>query len=168
MAWGAQLWGPLPLPVLPLCPPSHPFHHRGRGGDIVPPPKHLPLPLAPLLPSAPGPSGWGVPSATPMPTPSSATPNPPHTCLGGTGNQVLLVKLGPPVRAPPPSTAWAGGAGLLSPEFEPPPHWELAGAGLLSPKAGMALRCQWDVLVVPSGDTQGVLCPRDTSYAAHM
>lgn len=85
-----------PSPNTPHCPtpPEHPHSHRHwghrAGGCPEPAPRCQHPPLQPQTHHRPG---WG-----------------------GTGNQVLLVKLGAPVRAPPPSTAWGEDPGLLSPK----------------------------------------------------
>lgn len=114
-AWGAQHWGHSPHQwCLPA--PSQPSHHRGtsprwEGGEAT----LSPLPTLPCTPRAPpaplstGAMGLGGAQCPSSANTSSATPNPPQTRLGDTGNQVLLVKLGPPVKAPPASTAWGKG-----------------------------------------------------------
>lgn len=156
LAWGAQHWGPLPLPVLPPCP--HPTLSipmlGGRGGNTAPLQTHPIAPEHPLLPSALGPSGWEMPSATPQCQHPPLHPQTHHRPgWGGTGNQILLVKLGPPVKAPLPSTAWGEDPGFLTPQQEPPPHllpaspqWEWGGwAGVTQGRDGTGAigMCWW-------------------------
>lgn len=111
MAWGAQHWGPSPYQCCLPAPHPIPSTTGGTspdwgGGEATPPTPNTPH--CPTPPSTPcSHRHWGH-RAGGCPEPAPRCQHPPlqprthhRPGWGGTGNQVLLVKLGAPVRAPP-------------------------------------------------------------------